>query len=69
MTPPLRKDEDDELALRLTDYGDLQYWEWEPAPRCVVHGYWPRDAAWAELRGLVFSIAPQLREVLTYNPW
>jgi hypothetical protein len=68
ISAPRPRQVDHELALSATDYDDRLSWEWEPAPRCTVHGWFPRDLGWTELRRLVSSIAPEMRQLLTYQP-
>jgi hypothetical protein len=64
---PMRYD-DSELALEATEEADHLSWQWRPAARCTVHGWFPKDKGWGELRRLVSGIAVQLRELLTLSP-
>ena len=57
---------DTELSLRGVAQDEKIFWEWEPAPRCSVFGWFPDEQGWDLLRGLLSTVARPLREALTY---
>ena len=58
---------DDALSLKGIVQDGRIFWEWEPAPRCSVYGWFPDEGGWDLLRDLVSIVARQLRELLTYT--
>ena len=55
------------MALSATLGETGLFWEWEPAPRYAIYGFFPVDQGWTGLQALILRTGAALRAALPYE--